>query len=159
MQIISRNGRFLKELKHYGPPALTMGFPVAYIIGEHISWKRKKPDSMKRMIIQQASFWVAAIAGGILMHDTHFQRRSMSWKLPRFVLASALLIAGFSGGERLAQLLYPKKPATAPDNASFNAFLSSAQTAGPAKPEYLSPAGSVFAAPALTAANGPFKMR
>lgn len=87
-----------------------MGIPVGYIIAEHINWKKKKPDSLRRMIIQQTAFWIAAIAGGILMHDTHFQKRPMRWKLPRFGLASALIIAGFAGGERLAKLLYPKAP-------------------------------------------------
>lgn len=142
------------KVKRYGPPALTMGIPVGYIVTEHISWKRKKPDSLRRMIVQQASFWVAAIAGGLLMHDTQFQNRPFRWKLPRFALASALLIGGFSGGEALAKTLFPKKPSNSPDR-----FINSRESAGQPQPLW-NPANSTppldAVAPALASLNGPF---
>lgn len=97
-----------KRLKGIGLPLLTVGIPIGYIVGEHIAWKKKKPDSLKRMIIQQTSFWLSAIGGLVLMHDTMFRRKPLRWKLPRYGLSSLLMIAGFAGGEKLAKLLYPK---------------------------------------------------
>jgi hypothetical protein len=144
----------MRKINHYAPPALTMGIPIGYIVAEHISWKRKKPDSLRRMIIQQASFWIAAIAGGILMHDTHFQKRPLAWKLPRFTLASALLIAGFAGGERLARLLYPKEPAF--EDGRSKAASAPTSWGAVSDPRQSQPGTNRFPSPAVVTLNSPF---
>lgn len=90
------------------------------------------------------------------MHDTQFQKRSMLWKLPRFALASALLIAGFSGGERLAKMLYPKTPATSGSINAFSADAVSRINFVQPKPSVTPPVASIPPSPALTALNGLF---
>lgn len=150
----------VKRLKWIGPPVLTVAIPIGYIIEEHISWKKKKPDSLKRMIIQQTSFWLSAIGGLVLMHDTMFRRKPLSWKWPRYALSSLLMIAGFAGGEKIAKLLYPKPPKVEPSpTAKPNLGKDSGSLIIPNNPFMPFTTNPVAFSPAMMNLNGPSTMQ
>ncbi len=99
-----------------------MALPVAYIVKKHVDWETK-PDSKKRMLVHQLTFWSIAALSLKLLHDVLRKHRRQPWgfKAPRIALSGLLLVAGFEGGQRLARRLFPKQPAPiAPAPAPFS---------------------------------------
>lgn len=91
-----------------GLAALSM--PVGYLIYKHVSWEQS-PQSKKRMLTHQLTFWASVALGITLIHKTFFKRGlSNMQKFFRYLLGGAIAAQGFETGERLSIRLFPHRP-------------------------------------------------
>ena len=80
--------------------------PVGYLVYKHVSWE-SSPQSKKRMLTHQLTFWASVAAGVTILHKTFFKRGlTNGQKLLRYLLAGAVAAQGFETGERLGNLLF-----------------------------------------------------
>ena len=85
------------------------GLPVGYVIAKHVGWE-KSPDSKRRMLIHQLSFWSAAALAVVALHRIKRWRVGAIQKTLASLGATAPAALAFEGGAKLAALLVPYRP-------------------------------------------------
>ncbi len=86
-----------------------VAIPVGYVIKKHLDWE-STPEAKSRMLTHQLSFWTATGLGLWGLHKTFRSVIPLPLKILGTVLAAALPVVGFEGGQRLGVRLFPKKP-------------------------------------------------
>jgi hypothetical protein len=95
-----------------GLAALSM--PVGYLVYKHVSWE-SSPQSKKRMLVHQLTFWGSVALGVTILHKTFFKRGlSNPQKFLRYLFGGAMAAQGFESGERLGNMLFPHQPEVGP---------------------------------------------